>query len=209
MTNNAPQAGPADPRGAAPPGMVSLAMIYWIFFQVGALSFGGGLSAWLYRDTVGKRKLLTDADFISAMTLAQILPGVNMTNLSVYVGQRLRGLAGSVTAVVALISLPFLSILFLASIYETYIAHNPTLQLFLDGVAVSAVGLLLSMAVRAVRVTRMQGSQLVIMGLVAFAVGVLRWPMIPVILVLAPVSVALVWPWGQSDKGSSGDAENA
>jgi chromate transporter len=189
--------------------MVSLAMIYWIFFQVGALSFGGGLSAWLYRDTVGKRKLLSDADFISAMTLAQILPGVNMTNLSVYVGQRLRGLAGSVTAVVALISLPFVSILFLASIYETYIAHNPTLQLFLDGVAVSAVGLLLSMAARAVRVTRMQGSQLVIMGLVAFAVGVLRWPMIPVILVLAPISVALVWPWGQSGKGSSGDEGNA
>jgi chromate transporter len=110
---------------------------------------------------------------------------------------------------VALISLPFVSILFLASIYEAYIAHNPALQLFLDGVAVSAVGLLLSMAVRAVRVTRMQGSQLVIMGLVAFAVGVLRWPLIPVILVLAPVSVALVWPRGGKGKDARRDRGNA
>jgi chromate transporter len=209
MNNDEPQSGPAGARGDKPPVKVSLALIYWIFFQVGALSFGGGLSAWLYRDTVGKRKLLSDADFISAMTLAQVLPGVNMTNLSVYVGQRLRGLAGSVTAVVALISLPFFSILFLASIYEAYIAHNPTLQLFLDGVAVSAVGLLLSMAVRAIKVTKMQASQLVITGLVAFAVGVLRWPLIPVILVLAPISIALVWPWGRAGGDEGGGKANA
>ena len=137
---------------------------------------------------------MSESDFLSGLTLAQVLPGINMTNLSVYVGLRLRGRAGAITALVGLISAPFFAILAFASVYAA-IAAIPTLHDFLDGIATAAVGMLMSMGVKAVRATRMQKTQLVIVGLVVLAVGVLRWPMIPVILVLAPISIALVWPW--------------
>ena len=175
-----------------------LATIYWIFFQIGALSFGGGLTAWLYREVVEKRKLLDEADFLGGLTLAQVMPGINMTNLSVYVGKRLRGRAGAITAVVALLSAPFFAIVGFASVYSS-IKTVPALQDVLDGMACAAVGLMLSMGIRAVQATRMQKVQLVIMGLVIVAVGLLRLPMIPVIVVLAPISVLLVWPWGTSE----------
>ena len=177
---------------------VSLATIYWIFLQIGGLSFGGGLTAWLYREVVEKRKLLDEADFLGGLTLAQVLPGINMTNLSIYVGQRLRGRAGALTAIVGLLSVPFFAILGFAAVYSR-IKAVPAMQDFLDGMACAAVGLMLSMGIRAVQATRMQRVQLAIMGLVIFAVGVLRLPMIPVILVLAPISVALVWPWEASE----------
>lgn len=183
----------------APP-HVSLATIFWIFFQIGSLSIGGGLTAWLYREIVEKRKLLREADFMGAMTLAQVLPGINMTNLSVYVGQRLRGVRGAVAAMFGLTLVPFFAIITLGTVYAQ-VKDIPALHNVLDGVAAAAVGLLLAMSVKAVQVTHMRPIQLVITAIVIIAVGVLRWPMVPVILVLAPISVALVWP--RSDPGSN------
>lgn len=177
---------------------VRLLTIYWIFFQIGAFSFGGGLTAWLYREVVESRKLLSEADFLGGLTLAQVMPGINMTNLSVYVGQRLRGRAGAITAIVALLSAPFFAILVFGTVYASLRAI-PALRYILDGMACSAVGLVLSMGVRAVRATRMENVQLAITVIVAVAIGILRLPMIPVILVLAPISIALVWPWGSSE----------
>ncbi len=189
--------------GASPPPHVSLATIYWIFFQIGGLSFGGGLTAWLYREIVERRKLLQPADFMGGLTLAQVLPGINMANLSIYCGQRLRGVAGSVAAFFGLMSVPFFAVIGFATIYSWLVAV-PYMQAVLDGVATAAVGLLMSMGVKSVRASQMRTAQFVIMGLVVLTIGVLRWPMVPVILVLTPISIALVWPWDKSDRTRDG-----
>jgi chromate transporter len=193
---------PEDPPPEAIP-QVSLRTIFWIFFQIGALSFGGGLSAWLYREIVEKRKLMPASDFMSALTLAQVLPGINMMNLSVYVGQRLRGLEGVLTAVLGLLLVPFFAIIAVGSIYAQ-LKEQPGISDFFDGMAATAVALLLAMGIKAVKVTRMQPVQLAIAAAVVVLVGGLRVPMVPVILVLAPLSVWLAWR-GQklSDKGGS------
>lgn len=186
-----PHDATSEGSGASAP-EVPLRTIFWIFFQIGSLSFGGGLSAWLYREIVDKRRLMSSTDFMGALTLAQVLPGINMTNLSVCVGQRLRGLKGSLVAVLGLLLVPFFSIIALATAYAQ-LRTLPAVHGFLDGVAATAVGLLLAMCAKAIQVTRMQRTQLIIMLIVVLAVGVLRWPMVPVILALAPVSIALAW----------------
>ena len=185
----------------APPRPVSLATLYLLFFEIGALSFGGGLTAWTYREVVERRKLMAEAEFLSGLTLAQVLPGINMVNLSVFVGQHLRGRAGAIAALGGLISVPFFAILFTASIYAS-LKSVPWLQDFLAGLAAAAVGLMMSMGVRAIRAVAMNKGQLAIMGLVVVLVGVLRWPMIPVIVVLAPISIFLAWPWRTSEEPS-------
>lgn len=192
----------ATPPPEAPP-RVSLSTIFWIFFQIGALSFGGGLSAWLYREIVEKRKLMPATDFMSALTLAQVLPGINMMNLSVYVGQRLRGLEGVLTAVIGLLLVPFFAIIIAGAIYAG-LKEQPGIHDFLDGMAATAVALLLAMGIKAVKVTRMPPAQLAIAGGVILLVGVLRLPMVPVILLLAPFSVWLSWrAQKQSEKGGT------
>lgn len=207
--NPAPQADAeqAEPQqaGMAAPPQVPLATIFWIFFQIGSLSVGGGLSAWLYREIVEQRKLMAESDFMSAMTLAQVLPGINMMNMSVYVGQRLRGLEGVLAAVLGLILVPFFAIITIGSIYAQLKAQ-PGLHHVLDGMAAAAVGLLLAMCIKAVKVTRMSTLQLGVGGLVILLVGVLRLPMVPVILVLAPVSVWLAWP-SQGPGGTDADRQ--
>jgi chromate transporter len=200
-TAPSPNASPGEPDPHVAPN-VSLSTIYWLFFQIGALSFGGGLTAWLYREVVEVRKLMTAQEFLSGLTLAQVLPGINMTNLSIYVGQRLRGCAGAITAIFGLISVPFFAILISASIYAR-LAAIPAMQHFLDGMAAAAVGMMMSMGAKALRATSMATAQQIIVALIIVTVGVLRWPMIPVILVLAPVSIALVW--GQDEDTPAGE----
>jgi len=91
-----PQPAPAAlPLGPSVP----LVDILLLFARIGLTSFGGGLSAWIYREVVVRRRWLTEDAFLSGMTLAQIMPGTNVVNVSIYIGHRLRGAAGSAVAV--------------------------------------------------------------------------------------------------------------
>lgn len=184
------------------PPSVSLAAIFGLFFQIGIMSFGGGLSAWLYRELVERRKWLTPTEFVSGMALVQALPGVNMTNLSVYVGQKMRGPKGSIAALSGLLTGPFFILIGLATVFHQVQSISWSHSL-LEGVATTAVGLLFSMSAKAIRNTKMTIPHLAVLVAIVVAVGGLRWPMIPVVLVLAPVSVAIAW-FGK--KGNRGDA---
>ena len=199
---------PAPPLapGAAP--QVPLSTIFWIFFQIGSLSVGGGLTAWLYREIVENRRLMPAADFMGALTLAQVLPGINMANLSVYVGQRLRGVGGACAAMVGLTLVPFFAIITIGSIYAQLRAY-PGVHHVLDGMAATAVGLLLAMSVKSIKVTRMERVQLIIVGVVVLLVGVLRLPMVPVILGVAPISVALAWLRQKAEAAGEAGADSA
>jgi chromate transporter len=179
------------------PPTATLLEIFWLFTRMSSLSFGGGLTAWIYREVVDQRKWLTQAEFLSALTLAQILPGINTANLAIYTGQRLRGVAGATVALIGMVIVPFFAVLGLAAAYST-IQSAPGVQQFLDGIGVGAVGMLLSVGVKAVRAIRMTGHLIIVAALILL-VGVLRWPMIPVVLCAAPISIWLAWR--DMDKG--------
>lgn len=184
-----PDAPPFEPAADKP--VASLFEIFWLFNCISSMSFGGGVTAWIYREVVEQKKWLTQSDYLSALTLAQVLPGINTVNMAVYIGQRLRGAIGSFVAVLGLITVPFFAVLALAAAYAS-IQSVPGVQHFLDGIGASAVGLLLSVGVKAVRANSGLSSLGVIATLILL-IGVLRWPMIPVVLCIAPISVWLAW----------------
>ena len=174
-------------------GRVRLWELFSIFFRIGMFSFGGGLSAWIYREIVELRGWLTEQEFLSGMALSQILPGANVSNLSVYIGQRLRGVSGAVVALLALLTAPFLAVIGLLAVYDR-ISAIPWAAAAMDGVAAAAIGLLLRMAIRAGRQASTTLSGAVALAATFIGVGVLRWPLIPVVLCVAPLSVAAAWP---------------
>jgi chromate transporter len=175
-----------------PSGQTRLRDIFWLFFQIGIMSFGGGLSAWLFREIVEKRKWMTATEFLSGLTLVQALPGVNMTNMSVYVGQRLRGVPGVLTALFGLLVGPFFILIALRTAYHT-IDDVPWSHAALAGLATTAVGLLLSMGVKAIRAFKPSMAHGLVLLIVVVTVGGFRLPMVPVIVLMAPISVAIAW----------------
>ena len=116
------------------------------------------------------------------------MPGSGGVNLTVQVGQLLRGGPGATAAVLGLLSGPFAIVLALASLY-TRIGQNITVHAVLDGVAAAAIGLTFATGLKLVRFWRGSAGPLAITVATVLSIGVLRWPMLPVVLCLAPISI--------------------
>ncbi len=167
-----------------------LAAIFAAFFWLGVTSFGGGTAAWLYRAIVQRRRWVDDQTYLAGVGLSRVMPGSAGVNLTVQVGQRLRGGWGALAAVVGLLSGPLFVVVGLAAGFAR-IAGSPVAHAFLDGVAGSAIGLTFATGLVLVPRGRSQVGQMLITIATVVAVGVLRWPMLPVILCLAPVGIGL------------------
>lgn len=171
---------------------VRLLAIFLVFFRIGAFSFGGGLTGWVYREVVQQRKWMSEADFLSGLAVGQILPGANIVNIAMYVGNRMRGALGAFAAFFGMLLAPFFCVIGLFLAYD-YISDISWVGIGTDGIAAAAIGLLMLTAWRSgIRSGRN------IPGLVALlatfvAVGLLRWPLIPVVLCVAPLSVLAAW----------------
>ena len=179
----------ADPPA---PARVPLSDILGVFAKIGLMSFGGALSGWMHREIVVRRRWLDETDFLSGLALGQIMPGANVANLSLYIGQRLRGGVGAVTALLGMLLPPMLVVLALGMLYER-VAHIPWLHRFIDGVAAAAIGLTIMVGIKASRRVERRAGPVAILLLLFVTVGVLRWPMVPVVLCVTPASIALAW----------------
>ena len=106
---------PAD--AAAPLVTPSLVTLAWVFMLIGMQSFGGGLSAWMRREAVQRRRWMSDTQFASGMALCQIAPGPNSVNLSVFIGTTLRGRMGALAALVGMLVVPVAVVLTMGGLF--------------------------------------------------------------------------------------------
>jgi len=182
------------------PPPVPLARIYGLFFRIGLFSFGGQLTSWIHREVVLVRGWMTNEEFLSGMALSQILPGVNSTNTAVFVGQRLRGAWGATIAITAMLTGPFFAVILAGVAYKWVIGWHGV-QSIMEGVAAVALGMLARMAISAGQ-SAVKGVMPALAMLTTFvAVGVLRWPMLWVVAVVAPISVLICYFQGRHDEG--------
>jgi chromate transporter len=177
------------PARATPPGLMA---IFLAFLRLGCTSFGGGTAGWLHRDIVLKRRWLDDPTFLAMLTVGQALPGSNGTKLTVLIGQHLRGTAGATVALFALLAGPFVIVLAIAAVYAG-LTGQKIVHDMLDGVAAAVVGLTFATGLRSVVHGAPEPIAWAIAALTVLCVGVLRWPLIPVVLCLAPLSIGLAW----------------
>jgi chromate transporter len=168
---------------------VSLTTLLGVFFRVGMASFGGSTAAFLYREVVQTRRWMSEEEFLAALTLSQVMPGANPVNMALYVGAQLRGGAGGFVAAVGLVGPPFVVILILGGLYARY-GSSPGVQGVLAGVVAIGIAMVLQLGTQLARNIRRLVPAL-IASAIFIAVGVLNWPMIPVVLVLAPLSIGL------------------
>jgi chromate transporter len=171
---------------------VSLWSLYKLFFGVGLMSFGGGLTAWFHREVVLVRGWMTDDEFFSGYSLSQVLPGVNSTNMAVYIGQHVRGAIGSIVALSALLSGPFFVVIAAAAVYHRLV-ELPGFQAAMAGIATAAVGMLFHLGIRSAHGSLRHIPSVLVLVATFVSVGILQWPLLPVIIVLAPLSIAASW----------------
>jgi chromate transporter len=192
QTNEPRPAGHPDSADApAPPARaIALTRIFAAFMWLGCTSFGGGTAGYLYREMVLKRRWIDEPTFLSDLALGQAIPGSIGIKLTVQTGQRLHGAAGAVAALVGLLSLPFAIVLTLGALYAGFGEHR-IVHAMLDGVAAAVIGLTFATGLHSMTQSRPGLSGLMLAAATVLGVGVMRWPMLPVIAVLAPLGIAL------------------
>jgi chromate transporter len=183
-------ATPVSPSNAAaaPARRVGLGDIFRTFLFIGATSFGGGVVAYLRENLVTGKAWLDDDEFLSALEISQTLPGLNATNMSILVGDRLRGVPGALTAFFGMIA-PGTLVMFTLGILYAQHGERASVSAILAGVAAAAVGLLLATTIQIGRKELRGLADLVFVAATTVAISVLHLSLLTTLVILAPIAV--------------------
>jgi chromate transporter len=173
-----------------PPGLSGL---FVAFAKMSLMGFGG-VMVWARRAIVEQHRWLTAEEFNDTFALCHFLPGPNIVNLSVVFGARLGGLPGAIAAFLGLLLPPVIIVTILGVLYARY-GQFERLQHALTGVVAVTAGLFLGTVVKMMQPLWKQRAVVgfVFLGAVFVAVGVLRWPLPPVLLTAVPLSIGVTW----------------
>ncbi len=165
--------------------------VFLAFLRVGLYGFGGVMPH-ARAALVDRHRWVTDREMTDILTLAQLLPGPNIVNVSIMVGMRFRGAAGALAGVVGLLAVPLVIILALGATYLEF-ADAPWLKGTFAGIGAAAAGLIVSVGVRLAH--SLEPRPLVILfGALSFAgIALAHLPLPLVVLVLAPLGVWIAW----------------
>lgn len=178
---------PAPP--AESPAVPGLSALFAGFFSVGISGFGGTLP-WARRMVVERRGWLSGPEFTDLLALSQFLPGPNIINFAVCLGVRFRGLPGAAVALAGLLAAPLVIVLGLGALYGAS-GDNALLGRAFHGLAAAASGLVLATALQIAAPLRGHRRGLAVAAVAVLAIAVLRLPLLPTMLVLAPASMVL------------------
>jgi chromate transporter len=156
--------------------------------RIGATSIGGGLTSWMMREFVQERRWLSSEEFLSGLAVAQALPGVNVVNLSIWIGWRLHGAVGAAAAAAAII-LPGLVLIGALAAGFSLLGALPATHRFLAGAVAVAIGLSLAMGVQAARPVVRRAVPAGLMVLCFILAGPLRLPALPIIVGLGVAGI--------------------
>ena len=141
------------------------------FFKIGSFTFGGGwaMIPLIEREVVDKQNWIKREDFVDALAIAQSLPGVLAVNISILIGNKLRGLKGCLMATLGTILPSFLIILAIAIWFvQTY--DNPVVERIFKGIRPAVVALIVSPVFSTAKTARINIKTVIIPIIVALSI---------------------------------------
>lgn len=162
----------------------SLKTLFWAFTWLALQGFGG-VVAIVQREMVEKKRWLTREQFIEDWAVAQVLPGPNVVNLSLMIGDRYFGWRGGLVAVAGMLTFPLLIVLALAGLFAG-VSDVPQVQGALRGMSAVAAGMIAATGLKMLPAlkTNVLGTPWC-WAVVALTFVVIVWLRLPLIWVLA------------------------
>ena len=102
----------------------TLANLFWVFFRIGFMTFGGGyvMISLIHSLIVEKRQWISDEEMLDIIAIAESTPGPIAVNTATFVGYKRAGILGGILATLA-IALPSLIVIsVIAYFYEDIIS---------------------------------------------------------------------------------------
>ncbi|MBX9698630.1 MAG: chromate transporter [Acetobacteraceae bacterium] len=197
---------PPDPAAIVTPGRADL---FLGFLRIGLLGFGG-VAAWARRVIVEERRWLSERDYAEVLGLGQILPGPNVGNAAVMIGRRFHGLPGALLATSGMYLAPLCILITLSVLYESF-GQEPGVVPAMQGIAAGAAGMVIGTALKMAERLKLTVEAIAILAVAVVAAAWLRISLPLIVVVLAPVSIALALRragliGGGADGGPAGGA---
>jgi chromate transporter len=184
----------SDDESAASVAAVPVREIFLEFLTIGATSFGGAVP-YLRGSLVSKRQWVNDKEFVEMLSISQSLPGLNATNMAVLVGEKLRGLVGSLAAVVGM-CLPGAVLMYLVGIFYRLHGEHAWTKAGLKGVAAAAIGLILATVVNLSKKALSRNFDFIFMAATVIAVNRLHWSVPRALILVGIVAILFHRPRG-------------
>jgi chromate transporter len=189
MTGPAVASGPERPRPA------STRDLFFTFNRLALQGFGGVLAV-AQRELVERKGWLSREEFVEMLALSQVLPGPNVVNLALMLGDRFFGLKGAFAAVAGMLVVPLIIVLLLTAAYAEF-SRLAFVSGALRGMGAVAAGLIIATAVKLMATlgsNRLGAPLAAAFAVLTFVTIVwLRWPLIWVIAGLGTIAVAIAY----------------
>ncbi len=123
---------------------IKLFDIFYVFLKIGIVLVGGGyvILPLLNSEIVEKKKWMSYDEILDKFCISQCLPGIIVANTALFVGYKLRGIAGAIAAIVGVTISAFVIIISLANILSVIFHHKVVNNIF-DYVNLSVIVLIL------------------------------------------------------------------
>ena len=129
--------------------MKDLLELYWAYLKIGCVNFGGGYAMLplLERELVTKRGWTTMEELRDYFAIRQSTPGVIALNVSTFIGQKRKGVAGAIAAMLGFLTAPIAIILVIAAFLRNF-AELEVVQHAFAGIRVCVCVLILQAVLR-------------------------------------------------------------
>ncbi|MGA1083174.1 MAG: chromate transporter [Burkholderiaceae bacterium] len=128
------------------PNIPSTSELYWTFTKMAVQAFGGVLPL-AERAIVIDKKWLTKKEFVEMLAVSQAIPGPNIVNLALMLGDRFQGWRGGFAAAMGCLSIPIVLVSVLTLIFQA-ISEHPVTKGALLGMGAVSIGLVVAMGIR-------------------------------------------------------------
>ena len=146
---------------------LELLNLFWIFFKLGLLTFGGGYAMipQIKEIVVEKKKWLNEDEMLELIAIAESTPGPIAINVATYIGYKRKGILGSVLATVGVV-LPSLIIIYLIFLILEQYMQNRYVQFAFTGIKVGVAFLILKAGINLIKKMPKKCFQITILSVV-------------------------------------------
>jgi len=126
--------------------------ILYTFLKMGVFTFGGGyvIIPVAERELIKKRGWVTMEEVMNFFTVSQIMPGLIGVNLSIFVGNKLKGPVAGILAGLGFI-LPGVTLILLAAIFISNLVDFPVVQHAFAGIRIAVAALILDTVIKLIK----------------------------------------------------------
>ena len=117
--------------------------LFTTFSKIGAFTIGGGyvMIPRIQREVVDNKRWLEKEEFLDMLAISQSAPGILAMNISIFIGQKLKGVKGSIVAATGIALPSFLIILAIAAFFAGF-KENETVEKMFKGIRPVVVALI-------------------------------------------------------------------